>query len=180
MANIKPFQGYRPPPDIAGIVSSPPYDVITSDEARIMAQCNPHSFLHIIKPEIDFEIGNEPKGNILHKHGCKNLQKFISEGTLVQDKTPCFYIYQIKMGDHMQTGIMSVVSVEEYNKGVIKKHEFTHPDKEDDRTRHIEITNANTGPVFLTYRNDGQYQNIVSEIISQSPEISFRAEDEVL
>ena len=159
MAKIKPFQGYRPSSDIASKVSSPPYDVMSSDEARSIVQDNPDSFLRVIKPEIDFTSGKEPKGDSLHKHGFETLRRFINDGKLVQDKTPCFYIYQIKMGDHTQTGIMAAVSVEEYNKGLIKKHEFTRPDKENDRTRHIEITNANTGPVFLTFRNDGKFQN---------------------
>ena len=173
MAVIKPFQGYRSPSDMAGSVSSPPYDVMTSDEARNMVQGNPDSFLRVIKPEIDFTPENEPKGDSLHEHGAENLQRYISEGKLVQDENPCLYIYQIKMGDHTQTGIMAAVSIEEYNKGLIKKHEFTRPDKENDRTRHIEITNANTGPVFLTFRNDGQFQNKISEIKNQSPDVSF-------
>ena len=180
MAKIKPFRGYRPPPDIAGTVSSPPYDVISSDEARNMVQDNPSSFLHVIKPEIDFTPSNEPKGDALHEHGSANLQRFINGGKLVQDKNPCFYIYQIKMGNHTQTGIMAAVSVEEYNQALIKKHEFTRPDKENDRTRHIEITNANTGPVFLIFSNDGEFQNKVSKIKNQSPDISFTAEDETI
>ena len=180
MATIKPFQGYRSPPNTAGTVSSPPYDVMTSDEARDMVQGNPDSFLRVIKPEIDFTPGNEPKGDSLHEHGSENLQNFISDGKLVQDENPCLYIYQIKMGDHMQTGIMAAVSVEEYNKGLIKKHEFTRADKENDRTRHIEITNANTGPVFLTFRNDGQFQNKISEIKNQSPDVSFISDDKTM
>ena len=139
MAKIKPFQGYLPPPDIAGTVSSPPYDVMTSDEARDMVQDNPYSFLRVIKPEIDFTSGNEPKGDSLHEHGLKNLQTFIRNGKLIQDEDRCFYIYKIKRGNHTQTGIMVAVSVEEYNQGLIKKHEFTRKVKENDRTRHIEI-----------------------------------------
>ena len=177
MAVIKPFQGYRTPSDMAGSVSSPPYDVMSSDEARNMVQGNPDSFLRVIKPEIDFTPENEPKGDSLHEHGSENLQRYISDGKLVQDKNPCLYIYQIKMGDHTQTGIMAAVSVEEYNKGLIKKHEFTRPDKENDRTRHIEIINANTGPVFLTFRNNGQFQNNISEIKTQSPDVSFTSDD---
>ena len=180
MATIKPFQGYRPPSDMAGSVSSPPYDVMTSDEARDMIQGNPDSFLRIIKPEIDFNPENEPKGDSLHEHGAKNLQRYINEDKLVQDENPCLYIYQIKMGNHMQTGIMAAVFVEEYNKGLIKKHEFTRPDKENDRTRHIEITNANTGPIFLTFRNDGQFQNNILEIKSQSPDVSFTSDDKTM
>ena len=165
MATIKPFQGYCPSSDMAGKVSSPPYDVMSSDEARSIVQDNPDSFLRVIKPEIDFTSGKEPEGDSLHKHGFETLQRFINDGKLVQDKTPCFYIYQIKMGDHTQTGIMAAVSVEEYNKGLIKKHEFTRQDKEDDRSRHIELTNANTGPVFLTFRNDGKFQNQIKSLL---------------
>ena len=180
MADIKPFQGYRPAPKMAAKISSPPYDVMTSDEARLIANNNSHSFLRIIKPEIDFETGKGPNGDALHKHGSENLQNFIREGILVQDKNKCFYVYQIQMGGHIQTGLMAAVSVDEYNSGLIKKHEFTRPDKENDRTRHIEITNANTGPVFLTFRNDGQFRNKISGIKNQSPEISFTADDETI
>jgi uncharacterized protein (DUF1015 family) len=180
MAKIEPFQGYRPPSDVAGKVSSPPYDVMSSNEARNMVQGNPNSFLRIIKPEIDFTAKNEPRGDFLHEHGAENLQTFIKNGRLVQDEYLSSYIYQIKMRNHTQTGIVASVSVEEYNQGLIKKHEFTRPDKENDRTRHIEITNANTGPVFLTFRNDGQFQNKISEIRTQSPNVSFIAEDDTI
>ena len=180
MANIKPFHGYRPPPEIAREVSSPPYDVMTSDEARDMIKGNPNSFLHVIKPEIDFISGDEPQGDILHKHGAANLQEFINNGRLVQDQNPSFYIYQIKMGNHTQIGLVASVSVEEYNYGRIKKHEFTRPDKENDRSRHIEITNANTGPVFLTFRNDGQFQNKIANMKNQLPDVSFTADDETI
>jgi uncharacterized protein (DUF1015 family) len=180
LAEIKPFKGYLPPSDIASKVSSPPYDVMSSDEARLMIQNNSQSFLRIIKPEIDFETGSEPKGDLLHKHGRDNLQKFIDEGLLVEDKNKCFYIYQIQMENHTQTGIMGTVSVDEYNKGIIKKHEFTKPDKENDRTRHIEITNANTGPVFLTFKNDGQFRKKISKIKNQSQDIYFTADDDTI
>ena len=178
MADIKPFMGYHPSYDMASKVSSPPYDVMTSDEARLMAQENTLSFLRIIKPEIDFESGSEPNLEILHKHGSDNLYQFIDEGILNQDENNCFYLYQIQMKGHIQTGIMAVVSVEEYNQGYIKKHEFTRPDKENDRTKHIDITNANTGPVLLTYRNDGEFQNLVFDIKNKSPEIFFTADDQ--
>ena len=113
MAIIKPFQGFRPPSELASAVSSPPNDVMTSDEAREMMKNNPDSFLRIIKPEIDFTKENEPRGDTLHKHGFDNLQSFIKGGKLIQDEKPCFYIYQITMGNHTQTGIMAAVSIEE-------------------------------------------------------------------
>ena len=177
MALIKPFRGYRPPENLADKITSPPYDVMTSDEAREMVQNNNDSFLRIIKPEIDYNSGEEPLGDDLHNHAKHNLLDYIEKGNLIQDANFCFYLYQITMGNHTQTGIMAAVSIAEYNEGLIKKHEFTQPEKEDDRTRHIEITNANTGPVFLTYRNDGKLKNVTLEILNSHPDISFTADD---
>ena len=177
MAIIKPLRGYRPPAELAYKVTSPPYDVMSSDEARILVQNNQESFLRVIKPEIDFSPDNEPEGHELHSHSRKNLLDFINNGLLIQDENYCIYVYQISMGEHTQTGIMAAVSVEEYNNCLIKKHEFTRPDKENDRTQHIEINNANTGPVFLTYRNDGKLKNALLEIVNSHPEISFMAND---
>ena len=177
MALIKPFRGYRPPENLADKITSPPYDVMTSDEDREMVQNNNDSFLRIIKPEIDYNSGEEPLGDDLHNHAKHNLLDYIEKGNLIQDANFCFYLYQITMGNHTQTGIMAAVSIAEYNEGLIKKHEFTQPEKEDDRTRHIEITNANTGPVFLTYRNDGKLKNVTLEILNSHPDISFTADD---
>ena len=177
MSTIKPFRGYLPPAEMAYKVSSPPYDVLSSAEAREMAQNNPDSFLRIIKPEIDFSPGDIPLDDSLHEYGSNNLQTFIRNGKLIQDEKHCFYIYQITMKNHTQTGIVAAVSVEEYNQRLIKKHEFTRPEKENDRARHIAITNANTGPVFLTFRNDGQFRNKISIINNQSPMVSFTADD---
>ena len=177
MALIKPFRGYRPPENLADKITSPPYDVMTSDEAREMVQNNNDSFLRIIKPEIDYNSGEEPLGDDLHNHAKHNLLDYIEKGNLIQDANFCFYLYQITMGNHTQTGIMAAVSSAEYNEGLIKKHEFTQPEKEDDRTRHIENTNANTGPVFLTYRNDGKLKNVTLEILNSHPDISFTADD---
>ena len=124
MALIKPFRGYRPPADLAYKITSPPYDVMTSDEARDMVQNNNDSFLRVIKPEIDFSPENEPKGDDLHNHAKHNLLDYIEKGNLVQDANSCLYLYQITMGNHTQTGIMAAVSIAEYNEGlsVFKKH----------------------------------------------------------
>ena len=170
MAIIKPFKGYCPNSEIAKYVSSPPYDVMSSDEARDMVKNNPDSFLRVIKPEIDFQINKEPNGDTLHKHGSKNLQNLINKRKIKQDSSPCFYLYSISMGDHTQTGIMAAVSIEEYNTGKIKKHEFTRPEKEDDRTNHIDIINGNTGPVFLTFKNDGEFQSTTKSYIINKPD----------
>ena len=177
MSKVKPFRGYLPHPDRAKLVSSPPYDVLSSNEARSLAKENNISFLRVIKPEIDFSKNDEPKGRKLHEHAASNLNEFIKDGILLNDKEENFYIYQISMGEHIQTGIICLVSVKEYNDSLIKKHEYTRPDKEDDRTCHIDVTNANTGPVFLTFRNDGEFQNMLSKVLIRKEDISFRADN---
>ena len=177
MSVIKPFQGYLPPPEIANKVSSPPYDTLSSDEAREMVQNNSDSFLRIIKPEIDYSPGVEPDSETLHHHAAENLQTFIRSGKLQKDKNLSLYIYQISMDQHTQTGIIAAVSVQEYNEGLIKKHEFTRPEKENNRTRHFEITNANTGPVLLTFRNNGTFQDQIPDITNLGPDITFQADD---
>ena len=177
MSVIKPFQAYLPPPEIANKVSSPPYDTLSSDEAREMVKNNSDSFLRIIKPEIDYSPGVEPDSETLHHHAAENLQTFIRSGKLQKDKNLSLYIYQISMDQHTQTGIIAAVSVQEYNEGLIKKHEFTRPEKENNRTRHFEITNANTGPVLLTFRNNGEFQDQIPDITNLGPDITFQADD---
>lgn len=180
MAKILPFKGFLPPASLADLVSSPPYDTLSSDEARSRTENNNKSFLRVIKPEVDFKIGTEPSGSKLHEHAATNLRNYISNGNLIEDKEQCLYIYQISMGAHVQTGIIAAVSVEEYDSGIIKKHEYTRPEKEDDRTMHIQVTKANTGPVLLTFRNDGSFNNQVSGLINKDKDISFEADDGTL
>ncbi len=180
MAKILPFKGFLPPASLAELVSSPPYDTLSSDEARSRTKNNNKSFLRVIKPEVDFKIGTEPSGSKLHEHAATNLSNYISNGNLIEDKDQCLYIYQISMGAHVQTGIIAAVSVEEYDSGIIKKHEYTRPEKEDDRTMHIQVTKANTGPVFLTFRNDGSFNNQISGVINRDRDISFEADDGTL
>ena len=177
MAEIKPFQGYLPSPELAKKISSPPYDVLSSDEARFIVRGNNDSFLRIIKPETDYEPRNEPEKEALHHHAAENLAEFIRSGRVIQDDEPYFYIYRISMDSHIQTGIIAAVSVQEYNQGLIKNHEHTRSEKETDRTLHVEITNANTGPVFLTFKNTGGFQNQISNIINQKKDITFQADD---
>ena len=180
MAKILPFKGFLPPASLAELVSSPPYDTLSSDEARSRTKNNNKSFLRVIKPEVDFKIGTEPSGRKLHEHAATNLSNYISNGNLLEDKDQYLYVYQISMGAHVQTGIIAAVSVEEYDSGVIKKHEYTRPEKEDDRTMHIQVTKANTGPVFLTFRNDGSFKNQISGVINKDKDISFNADDGTL
>lgn len=150
MAIIKPFRGFRPSKK-AELVASPPYDVLNSKEAREMAKGNPLSFLHIVKPEIDLPENVDLYDAQVYAKGRENLDKFIAHGTLMQDRKPCLYIYAQTMNGRTQYGLVAAVSAEEYDKGLIRKHELTRKDKEEDRTRHIESLGATTGPAFLTY-----------------------------
>src|SRR5215831_18195483 len=152
MATVKPFAALRPRPDLAARICELPYDVMSSEEARQIAVGNPLSFLHVSKPEIDLPPGANVYAPEVYAKGKENFQRLIGQGALQQDTQPCFYLYRQIMGKHSQTGLVAAASCEEYLNGVIKKHELTRPDKEDDRVRHIEALNSQTGPVFLTYR----------------------------
>ncbi len=177
MSDIRPFRGLRPRTDMATLVASPPYDVMNSAEAKAMAEGNEFSFLHVIKPEIDLESGINPYDDRVYAKGAENLQHLIKSNTLIKEEKPCFYIYQQKMGDHIQTGVVAGASVDEYEVGKIKKHEFTRPDKEDDRTRHLNSLNANTGPVFLTYAETPEINLFVDKVRARTPEYDFTSDD---
>ena len=153
MATLKPFAALRPKPELAAQICELPYDVMSSDEAREMARGNPLSFLHVSKPEIDLPRGTDIYSPEVYAKGAENFQKLISQGALKQDDKPNFYLYRQIMGNHSQVGLVAAASCEEYLANIIKKHEFTRPDKEDDRVRHIETLNSQTGPVFLTYQS---------------------------
>ena len=177
MSRIEPFRAFRPGPDFVEKVASPPYDVLSSEEARTLTQKNPFSFLHIVKPEIDLPEGTDPYGPEVYARGAANLRRLIDEGVLVREGRPAFYLYRQRMGDHVQTGVVAGASVDEYEDGRIKKHENTRRVKEDDRTRHIEATNANTGPVFLTYRAQKPVDDLVETLTSVSPAYDFVTPD---
>jgi len=174
---IKPFRGVRPRVELADRVASPPYDVLDTDEARQMAEGSFYSFLHIIRPEIDLPPETDPYNETVYKKGAENFNRYRKENILIQDDTPCFYIYRQIMGDHIQTGIVAVASIEEYDRNLIKKHEMTKPVKEDDRVNHIKALNAQTGPVFLTYKAQPEIEYIVEGITSEPPVYDFTAED---
>src|SRR2546423_3643644 len=152
MATIKPFAALRPAPELASQICELPYDVMSSAEARQIAAGNPLSFLHVSKPEIDLPPATDSYDPIVYAKGKENFTELISRGVLKQDKQPCFYLYRQVMGGHSQVGLVAVASCEDYLLNTIRKHELTRPDKEDDRVRHIEALNSQTGPVFLTYR----------------------------
>jgi uncharacterized protein (DUF1015 family) len=177
MAIVKPFKGLRPKPEFAEKVASPPYDVLSSEEARELAKENPQSFLHVVKPEVDLDPSIDLYDERTYLKGKENLERCIQEGYLEQDLRPCFYIYTLKMGSHVQTGLVAVASVEEYEQNRIKKHEHTRPDKEKDRAKHISVLNAQAGPVFLTYKADPKIDTLLREARGTPPAYHFKASD---
>jgi uncharacterized protein (DUF1015 family) len=179
MAIIKPFAALRPNPDLASRICELPYDVMSSEEARQIAAGNPLSFLHVSKPEIDLPPGTDLYSDPVYAKGKENFDRLIREGALRQDPAPHFYLYRQIMGQHSQIGFVGVSSCEDYLGGIIKKHEFTRPDKEDDRVRHIETLNSQTGPVFLLFKASAAMRQIIENSIAEKPDIDFTASDGV-
>lgn len=179
MAKIKPFAALRPKPELAAQICELPYDVMSSAEARALASGNPLSFLHISKPEIDLPPETDIYAKEVYATGVENFKKLIADGALRQDAQPAYYLYRQIMGKHSQTGLVAAASCEDYLSGVIKKHEFTRPDKEDDRVRHIETLNSQTGPVFLTYRAIATLDDLFKRKSAEAPDIDFIAKDGV-
>jgi uncharacterized protein (DUF1015 family) len=179
MATLKPFAALRPQPGLAAQICELPYDVMSSDEARALAAGNPLSFLHVSKPEIDLPAGTDLYSPAVYAQGRENFQKLIAQGALKQDQQPNFYLYRQIMGRHAQVGLVAAASCGEYLANLIKKHELTRPDKEDDRVRHIEALNSQTGPVFLTYRAVAAFDAFVAKKISETPAVDFTAQDGV-
>jgi uncharacterized protein (DUF1015 family) len=179
MATLKPFAALRPKPELAAQTCELPYDVMSSDEARAIAAGNELSFLHVSKPEIDLAPGTDIYSPEVYAKGKENFSNLISQGALKQDEKPNFYLYRQIMGSHAQVGLVAAASCEEYLANIIKKHEFTRPDKEDDRVRHIEALNSQTGPVFLTYRAVAAFDEFVAKKISETPAVDFTGKDGV-
>jgi uncharacterized protein (DUF1015 family) len=179
MAQIKPFAAVRPRSDIASSLCELPYDVLSSAEARQQAHGNPLSFFHVSKPEIDLPEGTDPYSPAVYAKARENFTRLIAAGNLRQDPNPCFYLYRQIMGRHSQTGFVAAASCEDYLSGEIKKHELTRPDKEDDRVRHIEALNSQTGPVFLTYPARPALDKLTSKITALEPDVDFTAKDGV-
>ncbi|BDU68417.1 hypothetical protein GETHOR_05180 [Geothrix oryzae] len=169
MSQLKPFRAHRPRPELAAQVAAVPYDVVNTQEAAELAKGNPHSFLHVGRPEIDLPAGIDIHADEVYAKGVANLRGLIENGTLFQENTPCLYVYQQRMGDHVQAGLVGLCSVAEYENGTIKRHEFTRKDKEDDRTRHVTEQGANAEPVFLTYKAVPYIDHIVNDIRKQPP-----------
>ncbi|MFT5539483.1 MAG: hypothetical protein ACI82H_001003 [Alphaproteobacteria bacterium] len=166
---IRPFAGLRPAADFATEVAAPPYDVVSTDEARALVDGRPLSFLHISKPEIDLAPGTDPFAPEVYAKGAENLARMIKDGVLTRDAKPCYYVYRLKMGARVQTGIVGGGSVAAYNENRIRRHEFTRPEKEDDRVRQIETTGAQTGPVFTVHHPDAGLADVVARTVTGTP-----------
>ncbi|MEI6205197.1 MAG: DUF1015 family protein [Desulfuromonadales bacterium] len=179
MAIIKPFKALRPPRKLADKVAALPYDVMDAEEARTMASGNPDSFLHVSRPEIDLPVDIDPHNEPVYVQGKSNLDEFIRRGVLIQDCLDCFYVYRQRMGSIIQTGLVVCASVDDYRNGVIKKHEHTRADKEDDRIRHIDFLDANDEPVFYLSRPCGEVEQIIEGVTAGSPEYDFISDDGV-
>ena len=169
MSDIRPFRALRPLPELASSVAAPPYDVINSEEARALAAGNAVSFLHVGKPEIDLPADVDLYDDRVYAQGVANLRRLMAEKVLVREDRPALYVYQQRMGDQVQAGLVCATSCEEYENGLIKRHEFTRRDKEDDRTRHVREQNANAEPVFFTYRKVAAIDTLVDRVRGTAP-----------
>ena len=174
---VMPFRGLRPAAGQAAAVAAPPYDVLSTEEARVAASGLPWSFLHISKPEIDLPPGTDPFAPEVYARAAENLAQMIAEGILKRDEQPCYYAYRLIMGKHAQTGLIAAASVADYDSNRIRKHEFTRPDKEDDRVRQIEAVGAQTGPVLLAYPASSEADQLLRQASAGEPEADVTAAD---
>ncbi|SMB30043.1 conserved exported protein of unknown function [Sterolibacterium denitrificans] len=177
MPLIKPFAGLRPAAAHAAAVAAPPYDVLSTEEARARAAGKPWSFLHISKPEIDLPVGTDPYAPEVYAKALENLKTMLAEGVLKPDDQACYYAYRLKMGAHVQTGLVAAASVADYDTNRIRKHEFTRPDKEDDRVRQIEALNGQTGPVLLAYPSSAAADALLAQASNGMPDADVTADD---
>ncbi len=179
MALVIPFKAVRPQPQFASQVAALPYDVMTREEAQKAVAGNALSFMHVEKSEIDVPDDTSSDDALIYETAKRNFAQMRENGILVQDKSPCFYVYRQQMGGRKQTGIVGVMSVLEYDAGKIKKHELTRKDKEEDRINHVSTVNAQTGPVFISYRERQNLSKIVDKVTAGIPEYDFTASDGV-
>ena len=179
MAVIRPFRALRPRADRAELVASVPYDVVNTDEARALAEGNPLSFLHVSRPEIDLPPDTDIHSDTVYRKAVENFETLTANCPLEKETEPSLYLYRLIMGRHEQVGIVAVCSINEYDNGTIRKHERTRRDKEDDRTRHMLMLKAQTGPVFLTYRRRAEIDEQVTAAISAGPLFDLTAADGV-
>jgi uncharacterized protein (DUF1015 family) len=177
VAVIRPFRALRPRADRAQAVASVPYDVVNTEEARALAAGNPLSFLHVSRPEIDLPPGTDIYSDAVYRKAVENFEKLIAKCPLENEAEPSLYLYRLIMGQHQQIGVVAVCSIDEYDNNTIRKHERTRRDKEDDRTRHMVMLRAQTGPVFLTYRTRSEIDEQISAAIDAPALFDITAED---
>ena len=177
MSIFRPFKGFRPKKENVDKVASRPYDVLNSAEAKVEVEGNPYSFLHVVKPEVDLPDDVDLHSQEVYDKAKSNLQKLIDDGMFLQDDKPKFYIYAQTMNGKRQYGLVGCSGVEDYLNGIIKKHELTRPDKEEDRMNHVRNTNVNAEPVFFTYRDNAKIDAIVNEVVKAEPEYDFTSDD---
>jgi uncharacterized protein (DUF1015 family) len=177
MPTIRPFRALRPRPDLASRIAAVPYDVVDGDEARQLAAGNPLSFLHVSRAEIDLPPGTNPYSDDVYATAAENFARL--KESMLEESTPAVYLYRLRMGTHAQLGLAAAYSLDEYNRDIIKKHEKTRKDKEDDRTKHMIALRAQTGPVFLTYRHDPEIDAIAERVCAAAPLYDFTAPDGV-
>ncbi len=177
MSDLRPFRGIRPRPSLAPSIAAPPYDTLDYDEGRAYVADKPDSFLRVEKSEIELPKDLDIHDRAIFENGARNLKRLLDEGKMIRDDVPCYYLYRQIMGDHSQIGVVAGASVAEYQQDLIKKHEHTRPDKEKERTLHVDIVGANTGPVFLTYPARQAIDDYVAELTARTPDVDFVAED---
>lgn len=177
MSVFRPFRAVRPKKEYASSVAALPYDVMNSEEARQAVKGEPYSFLHVDKAEVDLPEGTDLYSDAVYNKAAENLKKLSDDGICFKEDKPCFYIYRQVMDSRVQTGIVGCASIDDYMNNIIKKHELTRADKEADRIRHVDTCNANTGPIFLTYRGKSEIDAIVAKYTAQSPEYDFVTKD---
>lgn len=179
MAVLRAFKAVRPTKNLAHKVAALPYDVLSSEEAKAIACNNPYSFLHIDKAEIDFKEDVYIYDKKVYEKARDNLYDFIKKGIFIEENKPCLYLYRLTMDGRSQIGIVGCTSIDDYLNNIIKKHEHTRQDKEEDRINHVDYCNANTGPIFLTYKDNEEINNIVDTWTKKTPEYDFTSDDNI-
>ena len=179
MSVFRPFRAVRPKKEHAADVAALPYDVMNSEEARERVKGKPYSFIHVDKAEVDLPVGTYLYSDEVYNKAAENLKKLVTDGICLTEETPCFYVYRQIMGEVCQTGLVGCASADDYINDVIKKHEFTRADKEEDRIRHVDTCDANTGPIFLAYKGNGKIDEIIEKYKAKEPEYDFISDGDV-
>jgi uncharacterized protein (DUF1015 family) len=177
MSIFKPFKGFRPKQELVHLIASRPYDVLDSEEARLEIEGNPYSFLHVVKPEVDLPLDVNIHSDLVYNKAKENLDKLIKDGLFIQDEKAIYYVYAQTMNAKTQYGLVGCSAVSDYLNNIIRKHELTRPDKEEDRMNHVRVSNANAEPVFFTYRDNIKIDSIINRVIKNKAQYDFITND---